>query len=413
MANECSYYCHMFNYYLCMFNNKFKRNLISTQRGYDEFNRMGNGSSSLSSPRHNPMPSEWPHLATRRSLRDLVYAIRQLLPLVVIGLLALWLATPSHADGNNLLPSRHQAQFSVQFGEEVIPYKVFGVFVMPNEKVVVNTLQTPKNIDFTVTTNAGSLLSENAANTQNGWTWQAPAEPGAYQLRAHPTDASVADNSLEDLTGLTITLNAFVMQPAGNIRNGKLNGYRIDAYPSKPLRGNPVYLPPEGYVEVTEKTGKIQVAPHFKLREFVAKQKSVYPKYVVMQERLLLKLEMILERLQENGYSADSMVIMSGYRTPYYNKSIGNVQYSRHKWGGAADIFIDESPKDGRMDDLNGDGKSDIADARIISQLIEDIANDAWYQPMVGGLGVYGPKPHRGPFVHVDVRGSKARWENP
>ena len=29
---------------------------------------------------------------------------------------------------------------------------------------------------------------------------------------------------------------------------------------------------------------------------------------------------------------------------------------------------------------------------------------------LVGGLGIYGPAPHRGPFIHVDVRGEAARW---
>jgi hypothetical protein len=27
-----------------------------------------------------------------------------------------------------------------------------------------------------------------------------------------------------------------------------------------------------------------------------------------------------------------------------------------------------------------------------------------------GGLSTYGPKPHRGPFIHVDTRGTEARW---
>jgi len=27
-----------------------------------------------------------------------------------------------------------------------------------------------------------------------------------------------------------------------------------------------------------------------------------------------------------------------------------------------------------------------------------------------GGLGVYGSNAAHGPFIHVDVRGSKARW---
>lgn len=310
------------------------------------------------------------------------------------------------ADGPTGSPlPENQARFSVHFGDEIIPYNVFGVYVLPNQNVSVAALQTPAKVNFQLAAQDGNVT----AKPNNRWQWQAPSKPGVYELKILPDNTSGPD----DITGFVITLNAFVMHPASDVKNGRLNGFRIDAYPSKPLRGNPVYLPPKGYVEVTKDTAKSKIAPHFRLGEFVAKQKGGYPKYVVVQARLLLKLEMILERLKEAGYSADRMVVMSGYRTPYYNKSIGNVQYSRHKWGGAADIFIDSAPKDGRMDDLNNDGTVDIKDAHVIANLIEDIADDAWYQPMIGGLGVYGPKPHRGPFVHVDVRGSKARWIKP
>ena len=49
---------------------------------------------------------------------------------------------------------------------------------------------------------------------------------------------------------------------------------------------------------------------------------------------------MILQKVNERGYRCDTFHIMSGYRTPYYNGAIGNVRYSRHVWGGAADIFF-------------------------------------------------------------------------
>ena len=47
---------------------------------------------------------------------------------------------------------------------------------------------------------------------------------------------------------------------------------------------------------------------------------------------------------------------MSGYRTPFYNRSIGNqTRFSRHVYGDAADIYADDDG-DGKMDDLDGDG---------------------------------------------------------
>lgn len=50
----------------------------------------------------------------------------------------------------------------------------------------------------------------------------------------------------------TITLHVFVMVPAARVTAGLLNGYRIGAYPSKPLNENPIYRPPAGFVEISK-----------------------------------------------------------------------------------------------------------------------------------------------------------------
>ena len=75
-----------------------------------------------------------------------------------------------------------------------------------------------------------------------------------------------------------------------------------------------------------------------------------------------------------------------------------------------ADIFIDESPQDGMMDDLNGDGTIDYRDAAVLYKLFDDLYGDEDYEPFMGGLGRYKKTASHGPFVHVDVRGFRARW---
>jgi hypothetical protein len=85
------------------------------------------------------------------------------------------------------------------------------------------------------------------------------------------------------------------------------------------------------------------------------------------------------------------------------------VQYSRHVYGDAADIFVDEDG-DGMMDDLNGDGKIDYRDAAVLYDIIDGLVTETWYAPFVGGLGRYRKTANHGPFVHVDARGFKARW---
>ena len=123
----------------------------------------------------------------------------------------------------------------------------------------------------------------------------------------------------------------------------------------------------------------------------------------------MLKLEQILEAANARGWRTDSFAVMSGYRTPDYNAGLGNGSYSRHIYGGAADIFID-TDGDGVMDDLNGDGSHDRADAAALYDLVEEMSGAGHESWLAGGLGEYGPNTRHGAFVHVDERGFRARW---
>jgi len=202
----------------------------------------------------------------------------------------------------------------------------------------------------------------------------------------------------------------FVLVPLEAVKDEHLNGYRIGRYPRTPLKGLKIYAPPAGLVEVTSANSRTPVSPHFTLDQFVCKQDGGYPKYLILRERLVLKLELLLEEVNRRGYRCDTFHVMSGYRTPHYNKAIGNVRYSRHVWGGAADVFIDENPRDGNMDDLNGDGRIDLRDAAVLYDIIDDLYGRPWYAPFIGGLARYRKTRAHGPFVHVDVRGFHARW---
>jgi hypothetical protein len=229
------------------------------------------------------------------------------------------------------------------------------------------------------------------------WGWTAPPAPGLYPIQVVAPDG-----------GDSVTLNAFVVVPYDRLQGEHLNGYRIGRYPEA-LRGPARYGPPAGFVEVTGENEDVLVSPHFRLKQFLCKQPAGARKYVVLNERLLLALEYVLEQVNEAGYRATTFHVMSGYRTPAYNRAIGNVRYSQHQWGAAADIFIDEN-RDGRMDDLNGDGRSDIRDAEVLYRLIDRAAARPEAQGLIGGLGKYPPTAAHGPFVHVDVRDRRARW---
>ena len=76
-------------------------------------------------------------------------------------------------------------------------------------------------------------------------------------------------------------------------------------------------------------------------------------------------------------------------------------------YGDAADIFIDNDG-DGRMDDLNHDGRINIKDARVILEAANRV--EAAHPSLIGGVGVYSGNSAHGPFTHIDTRGYPARW---
>jgi hypothetical protein len=241
----------------------------------------------------------------------------------------------------------------------------------------------------TLTALPGETVALQALNRR--WQWTAPEAPGLYPIHV------VSDDQRDSMT-----IQAFVLVPYRELKGEYLNGYRIGRYPARPLRGLDIYRAPAGFIEVTRANENAFVSPHFQLKQFLCKQGGPYPKYVVLNEALLQKLEYLLARVNAAGYSATTFHVMSGYRTPAYNKALGNVLYSRHTFGSAADIFIDEN-HDGRMDDLNGDGRSDVRDGELLYRLFEAAGVE-------GGMGEYAPTTAHGPFVHVDVRDRKARW---
>jgi uncharacterized protein YcbK (DUF882 family) len=288
------------------------------------------------------------------------------------------------------------ASFALAFHGETSAYRDVALVSMPGAALIVDAVGGPPG-DFAATTDQGTLVQQGVRQ----WKWTAPERPGAYRL-------TVDGPGKKD----TIVVQAFVMVPASRVKDGRLNGYRIGEYPATPLNGNPLYAPPPGFVEVTSDNEDTKVSPHFQLKQFICKEDttSKYPKYVVLNERLPLKLEMVLEQVNAMGFSADTLHVMSAYRTPFYNHAIGDVKYSMHQWGSAADIYVDPENRD-RMADLNRDGRVDAADAKFLYDAIEQLLAKPANRTLQGGMGFYPATAAHPPFVHVDVRGTAARWQ--
>ena len=288
------------------------------------------------------------------------------------------------------------ASFAITFHDETSAYRDAALVSMPGATVVISAVGGPVG-DYDATTTSGTLVQQGL----HRWRWTAPDRPGTYLIRFEGPARKDA-----------IALHAFVMVPATAVKSGMLNGYRIGEYPATPLKGNPLYLPPPGFIEVTTDNQDTKISPHFTLKQFLCKEDTTkhFPKYVLFKERLPLKLEAVLERVNAMGFAADTLHVMSAFRTPFYNHAIGDVQYSMHQWGSAADIYIDPQNRD-RMADLNRDGQINIQDSKFLYDAVERMLATREFARFQGGMGYYPANSAHPPFVHVDVRGTAARWK--
>lgn len=272
-----------------------------------------------------------------------------------------------------------------------IGYREFALFVMPGEAV---PLVVPGTSGFRVETHFGTLRAKVARR----WTWRAPDKPGHYTIDIVRND------------GARMRLETFVMIPATKVRNGMLGRYRIGRYPAPPNSSRMNYTPPAGFVEVTPALMDIHVSPHFTLGQFLCKEKSGWPKYLVLRRRLLLKLETVLTYLDARGIPPEAVHIMSGYRTPWYNAQLGNVRYSQHTLGDAADLYIAPIRGEPMLGDVNHDGRDDFKDAKLLAASFSKLFYEPENDFLRGGIGAYPATAAHLPFVHVDARGFRARW---
>jgi uncharacterized protein YcbK (DUF882 family) len=132
-----------------------------------------------------------------------------------------------------------------------------------------------------------------------------------------------------------------------------------------------------------------RLSPHFRLAEFNTHDGTRVPGDLVDDYKQLC--QRVLEPLRERfGVCA----VVSGYRYPTYNKSIGGATRSVHmggRGGGIRGVAADVRFARGTVD----------AWAAVAEQLLDK------HYPPGGGLGVYhGP----GGWIHVDTRNYRARW---
>lgn len=285
-----------------------------------------------------------------------------------------------------------KAGFTVEFDGITSEWSLMTASTLPGDLFTVNVIENLDTERFQFEADKGKLIESDGDSA----TWKAPQKPGICCLKIKQVDS---ENMM--------CIHLAVMQPWDG-DSEYVNGYRIGKYQDEPFRGNPRYKKPRGFIEVTEENVDSWLSPHLQLSQFVCKQEADFPKYMLVDTRLLLKLENLIEELEASGRDASNLYISSGYRTPAYNYAIGNkTSYSRHLYGDAADLFVDAN-RDGKIDDLDFSGSVDDADAEFIQRAVEEVSAGTRY--LMGGLGFYSVKNYRNPFIHVDTRGYPARW---
>tara|TARA_B110000027_G_scaffold102215_1_gene108132 strand:- start:119 stop:514 length:396 start_codon:yes stop_codon:yes gene_type:complete len=128
----------------------------------------------------------------------------------------------------------------------------------------------------------------------------------------------------------------------------------------------------------------MKITENFNRREFDCKCGCEMPSSVFYEiEELANELQVIRDHFKA------PIQINSAYRCPSHNKAIGGVSNSQHVLGKASDIVI------------KGYTPDEVADE--LEVMIED---ECLFPFHLGGIGRYNT------FTHIDIRPSKARWDN-
>ncbi len=181
------------------------------------------------------------------------------------------------------------------------------------------------------------------------------------------------------------------------------------------------YKPPDFFYKVSEENRHLHISPHYTLGHYAMDYPWYslgFPQYIALDYGLFQKLEELQVALNEAGYEFDKFKFVYGFRSPDFNlgtieedpEGTLKVPFSMHQYGRAADIIIDTDGDD-VLDDLNGDGRITIDDARVILKFIDTL--DQKYRSegseLVGGAGIYSHNDFQGrpqsPYVHIDIRG--------
>lgn len=187
------------------------------------------------------------------------------------------------------------------------------------------------------------------------------------------------------------------------------------------------YQQPRYFYEVTPDTYGLRIYEDYTLGEFDLDPRFSdleYPRYIALHPDIIHKTVEFENVVREAGIPVTKLKIFYGFRSPKYNlgsmEDDGNTAlktpFSMHMYGKAIDFIIDED-NDLVMDDLNGDGKTTVADANVLLKLADQLDTRLMTTKphLVGGAGPYYHHDYwergefaQSPYLHIDTRGFTA-----
>jgi hypothetical protein len=280
------------------------------------------------------------------------------------------------------------------------------LFTKPFSTLIVESENEIKSVELMEGKNSVSFKTENKKITIT-----LPAENKLIKAKIVYSDSSI----------ITFTIVTAIMDINTEDGEIKFDGetYIIGKYPSIPKSGKTFYFkerytPPKYFFIWDESLENLPISKNMLYRDLVIKPDAEKPelprpsratKVFTLSYETIINFDNIIEVARKKT-EFKKVTVLSFYRTPEYNRSIGGSTFSRHIYGDGIDWFIDENPINDEMDDLNKDGKVTKEDGKPFVESIIKLVSDRKIEPC--GTGVYFTK--KGASLHYDSRGHLARW---
>ncbi|MCD4847574.1 MAG: hypothetical protein K8R76_05225 [Candidatus Aegiribacteria sp.] len=265
-----------------------------------------------------------------------------------------------------------------------LPQDRLAFVVMPGDSVTLSS--EDENTVWFVS------VGEPARGEGNTFGWRAPRSHGIYYI-------DISCDSLTEKYTIIIPVESC------RWRTTTLNSYPIGSYGD----GNSSRSKPACFIELTPGTSGARISTHLTIGQFLCHVEGNYPQYMAFDLRLADKLEAVLAAVKEVYPQASDIHNISGFRTPAYNASIGNeTTESLHLYGQAADVWIESWPSNNLMDDIDRNKRVDVYDGEYLVEIVRILETEG--HVVSGGASAYRWISTHGPFVHIDIRGSRASW---